>query len=300
MSDFFNSGWSYFIAIISIVGIVFCLWLLLSQRKNTVAYKADGTVADTGHEWDGLRELNNPLPSWWMWMFLISIIFGVAYLYLYPGMGSYPGSLGFTSAKEHSESVVKANAELKPFYEKYGGMSMVDLAKDPQANQIGQRLYLNYCAQCHGADAGGGKGFPTLNDKDWLYGGDPDNIKTTITQGRQGNMPSFKSILSAGDINNVVNYVRSLSGLPSNAIKRSLGEVVFKNNCIGCHGPEGKGNTIIGAPNLTDKVWLYGGSEATITETLLNGRNGKMPAHNEILTPERIHLLTAYIWGLSQ
>lgn len=300
MSDFFNTGWSYFIAIISIAGVIFCLWLLLSQRKNKVALNPDGSVSDTGHEWDGLRELNNPLPSWWMWMFLLSIIFGIGYWFLYPGIGSYPGSLGYSTAKEHNESVLKANAELKPFYDKYMALDVPSLAKDPQAKQIGQRLYLNYCAQCHGSDAGGGKGFPTLSDKDWLYGGEPENIKTTLINGRQGNMPSFKTILSANEINQVTNYVRSLSGLPSNPIKRSLGEVVFKNNCIGCHGGEGKGNTLIGAPNLTDKIWLYGGSEATITETLLNGRNGKMPSHKEILTPEKIHLLTAFIWGLSQ
>jgi cytochrome c oxidase cbb3-type subunit 3 len=158
---------------------------------------------------------------------------------------------------------------------------------------------LNHCATCHGSDAGGSKGYPNLTDKDWLYGGEPDTIKTTLLKGRAGVMPSFKESLDGGQISDVTHYVRSLSGLAADQIKVGRGQTVFKNNCVGCHGGNGAGMAAVGAPNLTDKVWLYGSSEATITETLIKGRGGKMPAHEQILTPEKIQMLTAYVWGLS-
>lgn len=299
MSDFFNAGWSYFIAIVTAIGIVWCLWLLFSQRKTKVTLKADGSVSDTGHEWDGLTELNNPLPRWWMWMFFLSCVFGIVYLVLYPGMGAYEGTLKYTTQKEHQESVETANEELKPLYAKYMGMPIEQVAADPQASEIGKRLYLNHCATCHGSDAGGSKGYPNLTDKDWLYGGEPDTIKTTLLKGRAGVMPSFKDSLDSGQISDVTHYVRSLSGLAADQIKVGRGQTVYKNNCVGCHGGNGAGMAAVGAPNLTDKVWLYGSSEATITETLVKGRGGKMPAHEQILTPEKIQMLTAYVWGLS-
>ena len=299
MSDFFNVGWSYYIAIVSGVGIVWCLWLLFSQRKNKVTLSPDGSVSDTGHEWDGLRELNNPLPRWWMWMFILSCLFAIGYLILYPGMGSYEVLLKYSTKKEHDASVAAANAVLKPMYAKYMSMSLEQVAADPQAREIGQRLFLNSCAQCHGSDAGGNKGFPNLTDRDWLYGGEPETIRTTILKGRGGVMPSFKEVLDGGQIVDVANYVRSLSGLAADQIKVGRGQTVFKNNCVGCHGGAGTGSTAVGAPNLTDKAWLYGGTEATIVETVTKGRNGKMPAHEQILTPEKIQLLAAYVWGLS-
>jgi cytochrome c oxidase cbb3-type subunit 3 len=163
---------------------------------------------------------------------------------------------------------------------------------------MGQRLFLNHCAQCHGSDAGGSKGFPNLSDSDWLYGGEPQDIKTTILAGRAGVMPPFAH-LESGQVSDVANYVRNLSGLAADQIKVGRGAEVFKANCAACHGGDGKGNAAMGAPNLTDKVWLYGGSEATIVETVTKGRNGVMPAHEAILTPEKVHLLAAYVWGLS-
>jgi len=299
MSDFFSAGWSYFIAAVTAVGILWCLWLLFSQRKTKVILKPDGSVSDTGHSWDGLTELNNPLPRWWMWMFLLSCIFSIVYLVLYPGMGAFEGTLKYSTEKEHDESVAAANAELKPLYSKYMGMPIEQVAADPKATEIGKRLFLNYCATCHGSDAGGNKGFPNLTDKDWLYGGEPEAIRTTLIKGRAGVMPSFKDTLDGSQISDVTHYVRSLSGLSADQIKVGRGQTVFKNNCVGCHGGNGAGMTAVGAPNLTDKVWLYGSSEATITETLLKGRAGVMPAHEQILTPEKIQMLTAYVWGLS-
>ena len=299
MSDFFSSGWGIYIAVVTGVGIIWCLYLLFSQRKTNVTYEADGSVADTGHVWDGdLRELNNPLPRWWMWMFVLSCVFAIVYLVLYPGMGTYEGSLGYTTRNAHEASVVQANQQLKPVYAKYMSMDAKQVAADPAAREMGQRLFLNHCAQCHGSDAGGSKGFPNLADTDWLYGGDTDNIKQTLIGGRAGVMPAFAHLESA-QVSDVANYVRSLSGLAADQIKVGRGAEVYKANCAACHGAEGKGMAAMGAPNLTDKVWLYGGSEATIIETVLKGRNGMMPAHETILTPEKIHLLTAYVWGLS-
>ncbi len=299
MSDFFNGGWGIYIAVVTGVGIIWCLYLLFSQRKTNVTYEADGSVADTGHVWDDdLRELNNPLPRWWMWMFVLSCIFAIVYLVLYPGMGTYEGSLGYTTRNAHEASVVQANQQLKPVYAKYMSMDAKQVAADPAAREMGQRLFLNHCAQCHGSDAGGSKGFPNLADTDWLYGGDTQDIKQTLIAGRAGVMPAFAHLESA-QVSDVANYVRNLSGLAADQIKVGRGAEVYKSNCAACHGAEGKGMAAMGAPNLTDKVWLYGGSEATIIETVLKGRNGMMPAHETILTPEKIHLLTAYVWGLS-
>lgn len=299
MSDFFNSGWGVYIALVTVVGIVWCLWLLFSQRKTQVTYKPDGSVADTGHVWDDdLRELNNPLPRWWMWMFLLSCAFGIVYLVLYPGLGHYQGTLGYSTSGAHEASVQQANQQLKPIYAKYMEMDVKLVAADPKAKEMGQRLFLNYCAQCHGSDAGGSKGFPNLADSDWLYGGEPADIRTTILQGRAGVMPAFAH-LSGVEQSDVAHYVRNMAGLAADQLKSARGAEVFKANCAACHGGDGKGNTAMGAPNLTDKTWLYGGSEASIIETIAKGRNGMMPAHQEILTPEKVHLLTAYVWGLS-
>jgi cytochrome c oxidase cbb3-type subunit 3 len=299
MSDFFSSGWSTYIALVSLVGIVWCVWLLFSQRKAKVIHTADGAVADTGHVWDGdLRELNNPLPSWWAWMFLLSCVFALVYLVLFPGLGSFPGVLGYSTDGSLMKSMTTANDELRPVYAKYVTMDIEQVAADPKAREMGQRLFLNSCAQCHGSDAGGAKGFPNLTDGDWLYGGSPENIKTTLINGRAGVMPPFPQ-LDSNQIVDVANYVRSLSGLPNDDQKAARGAEVFKANCVACHGADGKGNIAIGAPNLTDKAWLYGGSEAAIVETVTKGRMGMMPSQDKVLSPEKIHLLTAYVWGLS-
>ena len=299
MSDFLSAGWSTYIALVTTVGIIWCIWLLFSQLKVKVKLNPDGKVADTGHVWDeDLRELNNPLPRWWMWMFLISCIFSLGYLALYPGLGAYPGILGYSTDSALMSSMTTANDELKPVYAKYMKMDIEQVGVDPKAREMGQRLFLNSCAQCHGSDAGGSKGFPNLTDHDWLYGGSPENIKTTITNGRAGVMPPFPQ-LDGKQIADVANYVRSLSGLPVDEMKKVRGEVVFKSSCVACHGADAKGNIALGAPNLNDKTWLYGSSEATIIETVTKGRMAMMPAQDKVLSPEKIQLLTAYVWGLS-
>ncbi|MEG2964463.1 MAG: cytochrome-c oxidase, cbb3-type subunit III, partial [Janthinobacterium sp.] len=272
MADFTNGFWNIYIIVLSLLGIIGCGVLLYSQSKIKVV---DGAPADgtTGHVWDeDLKELNTPMPRWWMWLFYITIVFALAYLFLYPGLGTYAGSLGWKSTGQYEEELKKAEADYGPLFNKYLSQDLKTVAADPQAQAIGQRLFLTYCAQCHGSDARGNKGFPNLTDKDWLYGGDPATIKTTIMHGRNGQMPPMGAALgSEKDIENVAHYVLSLSGSTADPVKSVLGKAKF-GACMACHGADGKGNPLLGAPNLTDKTWLYGGSADTIMETIRKGR----------------------------
>lgn len=297
MSDFVNSGWAIYVAGVTIVSLIVCLVLLAIASKRKVMAN-DNT---TGHVWDeDLRELNNPLPRWWMGLFVLTVVFAGVYLAFYPGLGTNPGSLGWTSVKQHDDEVAKARAAMAPVYAKYTAMSAADLAKDPKAMAIGERLFANNCAQCHGADARGSKGFPNLTDADWLYGGAPEKIVETINGGRQGNMPPMAAAVgSAEDVKNVANYVLSLSGSPHNAVAAELGKAKFAV-CAACHGPDGKGNQALGAPNLTDKIWLHGWGEQAIVNIVTQGKVNVMPAQKERLAPEQIHVLGAYVWSLSQ
>jgi cytochrome c oxidase cbb3-type subunit 3 len=297
MSDFFNSGWSIFVAAITIVGLVACLILLMiASRRRVMA--ADNT---TGHVWDvDLREMNNPLPRWWMWLFVITVVFGAIYLVLYPGLGSFPGTLGWSSTGQYKTEQQRAQEQIAQIFAGFKGKSAAELAKDSAAMGIGERLFGNNCAQCHGSDARGSKGFPNLTDGDWLYGGTPEIIAETITKGRNGVMPPMAAAVgTAEDVKNVANFVLSLSGSPHNSVAAQLGKPKFIV-CAACHGPEGKGNQALGAPNLTDKIWLHGWGEAAIVAMINNGKNSVMPAFGERLSAEQIHVLAAYVWSLSQ
>lgn len=303
MADFFNEWWGIGIATIVALGMVFCVVLLWSQSKVKVKAGADGKplpAETTGHVWDGtLMEQNNPLPQWWKWLFYLMIIFSVGYLIVYPGFGGNQGSFGWSQVGAYEKEMKDGEAQYGPIFNKYLAMDIKDVAKDPQAREIGQRLFLNTCAQCHGSDAQGGKGYPNLTDSDWLYGGDPEVIKTTITHGRNGMMPPMGAAIgSDDDVRNVANYVLSLSNSAHDPIKAAIGKPKFAA-CAACHGADGKGNQALGAPNLTDKIWLYGGSIDTVMETINKGRTNQMPAHKTILTEGKIHLLAAYVWGLS-
>ena len=297
MSDFFNSGWSIFVAAVTILGLIACLALLIIASRRKVMAN-DNT---TGHVWDeDLRELNNPLPRWWMWLFVITVVFAAIYLALYPGLGSSPGSLKWSSTGQWEAEQAKAKASMEPIYAKYVAMTAEDLAKDATAMGIGQRLFINNCAQCHGSDARGSKGFPNLTDTDWLYGGALENIVETITNGRQGNMPPMAAAVGGGeDVRNVAHYVLSLSDSAHNPVYAQLGKDKFAA-CAACHGPDGKGNQALGAPNLTDKVWLHGWGEAAIAAMVNNGKVNVMPAQAKLLTKEQIHVLAAYVWQLSR
>ena len=303
MSDFVSEFWNLYVIVIVVGSILACALLLYMQGKAT--FTPGKTM---GHVWDEtLEEYNNPMPKWWSWLFIITVVFAFVYLALYPGLGNFKGMLGWCShddkgcaSSQYVNEVQKADATVKPMYDKYNGMDVKALAADKQAMETGKRLYLTYCMQCHGADARGAKGFPNLTDSDWLYGGEPEQIKQTLEAGRMGMMPPHAH-LGADTIKDLANYVRSLSGLPNDAVRAAKGKEAFNSaGCSGCHGPDGKGMQAIGAPNLTDKVWLYGSSEATITETITNGRQNKMPAWKEFLGDGKIHVLTAYVYSLSQ
>ena len=303
MADFTDGFWNIYITVLTLVSVFGCGVLLWAQSKSKVVVAGDADDQDntTGHSWDeGLKELNNPMPRWWMWLFYITIVFGLAYLYLYPGLGTFEGKLGWKSNGQYEREMAKADADYGPLFNKYLGQDVKLVAADPQARMIGERLFLTYCAQCHGSDAGGNKGFPNLTDKDWLYGGTPEAIKTTILDGRRGNMPPMAAAVGSDkDVENVAHYVRSLSGLSTDPIKVVFGKTKFAAACAACHGPGGTGNQALGAPNLTDKVWLHGGSAESVMETIRKGRMSTMPEFRSFLGEAKVHVLSAYVWSLS-
>jgi cytochrome c oxidase cbb3-type subunit III len=297
MSDFVASGWSWFVAIATVVSLLWCLWLLLVAAKRRVM----ATDNTTGHVWDGdLKELNNPLPRWWMGLFVLTVLFSFVYLLLYPGLGSFLGKLGWTSSGQYEIEQARAAAALEQRYARFAGVSFEQLGTDAEARGIGERLFLNNCAMCHGSDARGSKGFPNLTDDEWLWGDKPENIIQTIAQGRQGNMPPMAAAVgSAEDVRNVANFVLSLSGSPHNNIAAQLGRSKF-GVCAACHGADGRGNTALGAPNLTNNIWLHGWGEAAVIDIVTKGKVNVMPAFGERLTEAQIRILAAYVRSLSQ
>jgi len=297
MSDFTSSFWPIFISAVVIGGIIFCLTVLFITSKS---HDPSHTGESTGHVYDeDIVEMNNPMPRWWMWMFVITCIFGISYLFLYPGLGTYKGKLGWTQVKQYEQEVKESNERLAPIYAKFTSMKPEDVAKDAKAMAIGERLFMNNCSQCHGSDAHGSRGFPNLTDNDWLHGGTPEKIKETITNGRHGMMPPMVSAVgSPDDVKNVANYVLSLSNSKHDAARAALGKEKFAV-CAACHGPDGKGNQAIGSPNLTDDIWLHGAGEAAIMDRINNGKENIMPAQGKRLTPEQIHVLAAYVWRFS-
>ena len=297
MSDFVNVGWSIFVIVIVVAGLAFCVFILLVASKRKLM--ADDNT--TGHVWDeDLQELNNPLPRWWMWLFIITVVFAAVYLALYPGLGSAPGTLKWTSAGQWGTEQARARLAMVPVYAKFSAMPAAELAKDAQAMGIGERLFVNNCAQCHGSDAHGSKGFPNLTDNDWLGGSGPEYIAKTITGGRVGMMPPMAAAVgSPEDVKNVANYVLSLSDSAHNNLAAQLGKPKFAV-CAACHGPEGKGTQALGAPNLSDKIWLHGWGEDAVVAMVNNGKTNVMPAFEGRLIPEQIHVLAAYVWSLSQ
>jgi len=297
VSDFVHSGWGLFVAITTVLSLVFCLALLIvASRRKVMA--TDNT---TGHVWDeDLREMNNPLPRWWMWLFVITVVFAAVYLAFYPGLGSFAGMLKWTSVGQYEAEQDRARAAMQPVYAKYVAMSAEQLAQEPAAMGIGQRLFLNNCAQCHGSDGRGSLGFPNLADQDWLGAGTHDYAKSVITEGRVGVMPPMAAAVGTSeDVRNVANYVLSLSGSAHNSVAAQLGKGKF-GVCAACHGADGKGNAQLGAPNLTDKVWLHGWGEQAIVNIVTQGKTNAMPAQGRLLTPEQVHVLGAYVLSLSK
>jgi cytochrome c oxidase cbb3-type subunit 3 len=297
MADFTSSFWNWYIIITTISGIIACF--LLIRWLSTM--RADEIGKPTGHVWDeDLQELNNPLPRWWLMMFYITLFFGIGYLVLYPGLGTFKGMLGWTSTGQYQREIDQADAQYGPLFKKYAGMDLIAVAADPEARHMGERMFVNYCAVCHGSDARGARGFPNLRDNDWLYGGTPDAIQTSILSGRSGVMPAWEQALGGQEgVADVAEYVFSLSGREADPAAVGRGKEKFQQLCVACHGMDGKGNQALGAPNLTDNIWLYGGSKSVVMETIAKGRNGQMPPHRDFLGEEKAHLLAAYVYSLS-
>ncbi len=296
MADFVSQYWNWFIIVPTLVGIVGVVWLSVANTEAKA--QTDETM---GHVWDeDLQEYNNPLPRWWLILLYITVVFGLVYLLLYPGLGSFKGLLGWSQKSQYESEVVAAARQFGPLYEKYAASSIESLAENAEAMKTGGRLYSTYCSQCHGSDARGAVGFPNLRDNAWLYGGDPQAIKTSILNGRNGMMPAWAQPLGEQGVFLVTEYVRSLAGKRADPAAVAEGEKRYQQFCVACHGPDGRGNPQFGAPDLTDDKWLYGGSQRAIMESIAKGRQGQMPAHKTFLGEARVHLLSAYVYGLSQ
>lgn len=294
-----STFWSLWIIILTVTNLVLLLWILLANRRRAVVGDESTEAKTTGHAYDGIEEYDNPLPRWWFYMFLLTFIFTVGYLIIYPGLGTFNGVGGWTSVGELRSDQAAAEQTYAETYGVYSKMPIETLATNPDALKMGFRLFVNNCAVCHGSDGGGTPGFPNLTDKDWLYGGTPDKILETITHGRTAAMPAWGSILGEQGVGETTEYVLSLSGAEHDATKAEAGKKLFDVNCAVCHGADGKGNQLLGAPNLSDDIWLYGGEPATIRQTIRHGRNGVMPAQKDLLKEDRIHLLAAYVYSLS-
>ncbi|ARU56324.1 cbb3-type cytochrome c oxidase subunit III [Oleiphilus messinensis] len=299
MSEDLSTFWSLWISVIVLGSIFGSWWLLYATRKSqTTDTETEKTM---GHTFDGIEELDNPLPKWWFYMFISTIIFALAYCVLYPTLGNFQGILGWSSANQHEREVQEATEKFGPIFAKHSTTPIAELSKNPEAIQIGQRLFANNCSLCHGSTARGSFGFPNLTDNDWLYGGSPDKIKETILVGRNGNMPAkgLKPDMTEAELLDVVNYILSFSDRSDDSASAERGGQMFQQACAACHGPDAKGNQALGAPNLTDGVWLYGGTARQIKYTIEHGRAGVMPAHKDLLGEDKVHILAAYIYSLS-
>jgi len=295
-----SSGWSLFVIVVTIVNILACVWLLRWTAKPKSADEKIGGGADTGHTWDGdLREYNNPLPKWWLWLFYITVVFGLVYFVLYPGLGTFKGIKGWTQSSQWEQENAAAEAKVAAYLAPFASMTVPELAANAQAMATANNLFQNNCAQCHGADGGGARGFPNLANADWQWGGDPDSIVQTIANGRNAAMTPWGEILGAEGVEQVVAYVRQLSGQEHDVALATAGATHFATFCVACHGVDGKGMTAVGAPNLTDDVWLYAGDVDTLRETVIKGRMGQMPAFQDKLGNERVRLLAAYVLRMS-
>ncbi|WP_299005274.1 cytochrome-c oxidase, cbb3-type subunit III [uncultured Shewanella sp.] len=312
--------WSLWVSILTTVVILGCIFLLRVCTKNTTGVKEGESM---GHSFDGIEELNNPLPKWWSYMFYITIVFSIVYLILYPGMGNYKGLFNWSSANQsvrtleeskaaviqaakegrwvqYDQEVKHADEQFGPIFQAYADTPLEELVKNKEALKVGGRLFLQNCAMCHGSDARGSKGFPNLTDDSWLYGGDLATIKTSIMNGRNGMMPPKGGLpIEDSEIKGLTEYVVKLSGREHDAALAAQGQGSFMKGCFACHGMDGSGNKFMGAPNLTDNAWLYGGSRGAIEQTIKHGRTGVMPAWKEVLGKQKVHVIAAYVYSLS-
>ena len=301
MSDFNSGFWDYYVAIIALVSIVGCAIFLKLQSSARIKLGQDGQPETTDHVWDGdLREFQQPMPRWWVVLFYLTVVFALGYLFLFPGLGTrYKGALNWSSVSQFKGEVAAADARFGPMFDAFLKRDLVQVAADPRAHQIGERIFLNTCSPCHGSDARGAHGFPNLTDQEWIWGGAPETIEATITNGREGLMPPMAAAVgSAEDVTDLANYVLSLSNSAHDATRAGRGQPKFAV-CAACHGPEAKGNRQIGAPDISNQIWTYGGGVDAIVDAIERGHHGVMPAHKDVLTPAQIHLVAAYVYSLS-
>jgi len=294
-----STFWSLWIIVLTLTCLALVFWVLMANRKVAVSDEDDPDNKTTGHVYDGIEEYDNPLPRWWFNLFLITMVFGLVWLLLFPGLGNFKGILGWTSTGELAKDQEKAQATYEKSYGVFSKMSAEELADNPKAMKMASRLFANNCSVCHGSDAGGNFGFPDLTDHDWLYGGTPEQIKTTLINGRQGAMPAWSDVLGEEKIALVTEYVLQVSGQEHDATMAEQGAPIFAQTCVVCHGADAKGMQTVGAPNLTDDIWLYSGTRDGIKQSLRNGRANQMPAQKDLLREDKIHLLTAYVYSLS-
>jgi cytochrome c oxidase cbb3-type subunit 3 len=293
-----SSFWHWFVIILTLVSVFGCWWLL--QWTKGISDREEGEVGNTGHIWDeDLQELNNPLPRWWLYLFHITIVFTLVYLVLFPGLGNVKGVLGWSQLGQYEDEVAMARGKQEDVYAQYRDLSVEELINNADAIGIGRRIFANNCAMCHGSDGRGAVGFPNLTDDDWLYGGDFETILATLRQGRQGSMPPMAAALGSDGLPAVVAYVQQLSGQDVDATLAAGGESLFNTICAACHGVDGTGNQAMGAPNLADDIWLFGGDAEAITQTITEGRSGNMPAQADLLDQDQRRLVAGYVLSLS-
>jgi cytochrome c oxidase cbb3-type subunit 3 len=291
--------WHWFVVAGTILFVIWCMWLIGWSAKQGPQGIADEDLV--GHKWDGdLEEWNNPAPKWWLYLYFITVFWGIGFLIAFPGLGNFEGMLGWSQTEQYEAEQQAAAERFEPIYARFAEMDFEVLAADPDAQKLGASLYASYCTTCHGSDARGARGYPNLADGEWIWGNSEDQLVTSIGKGRIAVMPQLGPAMGGEDgIRNMARYVRSLSGLVEADADAAAMQPMFVALCSACHMADGTGNEILGAQNLTDDIWLYGGSEEDVIETLTNGRNGVMPPHGDLLGDNRTKILAAYILSLS-
>ena len=295
-----STFWSVWVVVLTLANLALITWVLFANRRVAVDDQQEPENKTTGHVYDGIEEYDNPLPRWWFMLFVATLIFSAVYLAIYPGLGNFKGFGNWTSLGQLEKSQAKAQEKFDETFGKYVDMPIEQIAENRDALKMGARIFANNCAVCHGADGGGNFGFPNLTDKDWLYGGTPEKILETLHNGRQGMMPAQGSVIGEEGVKNAAEYVLAMNGLEHNAEMAAEGQKIFGTVCMACHGMDGKGNQLLGAPNLTDNIWLYGGTREQIRHTIRGGRSNQMPSQKDKLREDKIRLVAAYVYSLSR
>jgi len=287
-----SSAWSWFVIIGTLGTLIATAWFLLANRSTS------GNET-TGHDYDGIQELDNPLPMWWVGMFLFTIVYAVAYLIYYPGLGNIKGTASWTSINQWQHEVNRHEARFAPIYADLAAMTPAQMAEDRVAQQVGRRLFINNCSTCHGVTAAGSFGFPDLTDGEWIWGGGFEGVKQTVVDGRIAVMPPWGTALGESGVADVTQYTLSLAGRAHDVDAATRGQAQYATLCVACHGMTGEGNPLLGAPDLTNDIWLYGSSADQIAFTIRNGRTGNMPAFKDVLGEQKAHIVAGYVSSLS-